>query len=409
MDKVKKKRHPIKNLPIKWSFMLYVVICIIISLLLSVISYNVFDALQSGIYYYYKDLYEDDIGRVGDIMVGDEIVSYGGIIYYTEDLHNYFSERDSFLYDMYGILAVVLVPCWFVVCIFITATLFYRRKLKKPLLILDKASERISEGDLDFTLSYNNRNEMGRLVASFETMRSSLEQLNREMWQMMEQRKRLNAAFAHDLRTPLTVLKGYSDFLLKYYPEDKVDKEKLISTMEMMGVQIKRLESYTQSMSSLQKLEELQISPESVGFKDLCNQLKSIGNVLIGDKTLEFDYKGEGSFLIDAAVVSQVFENLTANAVRYASSTVKVEIKVKNALFLIQISDDGKGFSEDALKKATEPYFRDEKDLSDVSHFGIGLYICRLLCEKHGGELLLRNIENGAQVMASFKMEKLEE
>lgn len=95
---------------------------------------------------------------------------------------------------------------------------FYLRKIKKPLAILDLASSRIAAGELEFIDEYDSRNEFGRLAESFETMRVSLHKANREMWQMMEARKRLNAAFAHDMRTPLTVLRGYSDFLLKYIP-----------------------------------------------------------------------------------------------------------------------------------------------------------------------------------------------
>ena len=60
--------------------------------------------------------------------------------------------------------------------------------------------------------------ELGKLCQSFETMRASLEANSRALWDAVEERKRLNAAFSHDLRTPLTVLQGYSDFLLDTLP-----------------------------------------------------------------------------------------------------------------------------------------------------------------------------------------------
>ena len=93
------------------------------------------------------------------------------------------------------------------------AALFYRRKLKGPIALLDMASRKIAEKDLDFAIHWDRRDEMGALCASFEEMRRALWENNRVMWRQMEERKRLNAAFAHDLRTPLTVLSGYAGML----------------------------------------------------------------------------------------------------------------------------------------------------------------------------------------------------
>ena len=81
--------------------------------------------------------------------------------------------------------------------------LFYRKRLKKPFAILEGAVDRIGRKDLDFTVSYASEDEIGRLCASFEEMRKSLEENQKEMWKLVEDQKQLNAAFAHDLRTPL--------------------------------------------------------------------------------------------------------------------------------------------------------------------------------------------------------------
>ena len=95
-----------------------------------------------------------------------------------------------------------------IAAILLAAVLFYRNKLKRPLTILKEAAEKISAQELDFSVAYAAQDEMGNLCRSFEEMRQALQQNNRLMWQQMEERRRINAAFAHDLRTPLTVLKG---------------------------------------------------------------------------------------------------------------------------------------------------------------------------------------------------------
>ncbi|NLT15786.1 MAG: HAMP domain-containing protein, partial [Clostridiales bacterium] len=113
-------------------------------------------------------------------------------------------------------VSTVSVPIYSALCVIAAALLFYRNKLKKPLLLLADASDRISKNDLDFSVDYKSRDEMGRLCGSFEKMRTALEENNKSMWHAMEERRRLNAAFSHDLRTPLTVLRGYTDFLKNY-------------------------------------------------------------------------------------------------------------------------------------------------------------------------------------------------
>lgn len=71
----------------------------------------------------------------------------------------------------------------------------------------------ISNNNLNFSIKYDSKDELGELCSSFETMRFTLANNFSEMWRQMEERKQLNAAFAHDLRTPLTVLKGYNEIL----------------------------------------------------------------------------------------------------------------------------------------------------------------------------------------------------
>lgn len=89
--------------------------------------------------------------------------------------------------------------------------LFYRNKLKVPFEKLMSASVSIGNNDLDFTLEYDRKDEMGRLCAEFEVMRRQLAENNRWMWQMVENEKALRASIAHDIRSPLAVLKGYHE------------------------------------------------------------------------------------------------------------------------------------------------------------------------------------------------------
>jgi signal transduction histidine kinase len=168
-----------------------------------------------------------------------------------------------------------------------------------------------------------------------------------------------------------------------------------------MDVYLKRLEGYTETMASLQKLDEIELTPAEIDFNNLCDELENVSGILIPDKKLIFNRAGGGTLHIDKPAVMQVYENLAANAARYAENTVEVTFEANGNIFKVAAADNGPGFSPDALKNAAEPYYRGDKDISASAHFGIGLYISKLLCEKHGGTLTVEN-SGGGKVTASF-------
>ena len=101
---------------------------------------------------------------------------------------------------------------------------------------------------------------------------------------------------------------------------------------------------------------------------------------------------------------ASVAKELCENAIDAGASKITVEIQHGGMTFL-RVADDGKGFSPKELLSATKPYYCGEQEPGSY-HFGLGLHICRTLCEKHGGSLLLRNgPDGGAEVIANFSCE----
>ena len=307
-------------------------------------------------------------------------------------------ETKIWLLEMFSDISA---PVYSAACALLGVALFYRSKLKKPLLLLRAASEKISRSDLDFSLRYDGKDEMGQLCRSFETMRSILAANFSEMWRQIEERKQLNAAFAHDLRTPLTVLKGYNE-ILQSSPEPSTRE-----TAATMEKHIKRLEQYVSSMSRLHRLEDVQPEYRKLLRSDLIRSLEESGKAEchahkkafhFHDRTFSESWQADGCFL------SQVCSNLMANAARYAASEVTLSIKEESGGLCLEVSDDGKGFSKESLHKAAAPYYTEDKDSGE--HFGLGLYICRTLCERHGGYLKIENLPKGAKVKTFFKVDK---
>lgn len=295
-----------------------------------------------------------------------------------------------------------------IVAIVLTSTLFYKNRIEVPLSILINESKHIAKNELNFVCTYKSQDEMGELCSAFDKMRQQLIENNEKMWSIMEEQSRINAAFAHDLRTPLTVLHGYTDLLLKYYPEGKISDEKLLDTLKLMDGQVTRLEEFGNTMKEINRLDQLEINKKPVSTMELQEKINNMIYVLNGTNGIHIILndiaENKEKVNLDERVVLEVVENLISNALRYAKSEIQISLdKTQDGKELIlYIKDDGKGFSRQELKVAVKPYYRDQSNNS-TEHFGIGLTICKLLCEKHGGFLRLANsIKGGAIVTVSF-------
>lgn len=320
-----------------------------------------------------------------------------------------YTEQDQMIDFLCGMLGLLCIPASFIGGAIISSALFYRNKLRQPLKLLGDAAARIAEDDLDFTLQYDRRDDMGQLCAAFESMRASLAENNRRLWRSVEERKRLNAAFTHDLRTPLTVLKGYADMMIKFAPDESCPRGKLVATARTMSRHVLRIEGYVNSMSDIQRLEDLPCRPEPLDAAEFLSGMRDAMQMLCDERNRLLDFRAAPmtQLSLDRALVCRVWENLLRNALRYASNCVRVECGQADGEFRLSVANDGPTFTQEELRRATDAYYsnRNPSGSGDEAHFGLGLHICRMICEKHGGRLWLENHpQYGATVVACFRM-----
>lgn len=312
-------------------------------------------------------------------------------------------------YNALGILQFVL-PIIFVIAGLLSADLvFYGMKLKKPLAELQSGAERIMKKDLDFSIQATSKDELGKLCNAFEEMRLELLKSNQEIWRQMEERKRLNVAFSHDLRNPVAVLKGSARILKKGLSSGTLSSQNLQDSVSLIEEYTGRIEMYIEAMSSVQRLEELQCSPQYISLTALIKELSDSTHLLMmysGINVEEHFEKLQGNAWIDKAIVFNVAENLITNAARYAKAKIQVSLTLDEEMLILSVQDDGPGFPQEILRKGAEPFLRGEEANEQSSHFGMGLYVCRLLCEKHNGSLVLQNTSNGASATARFRVSK---
>lgn len=308
---------------------------------------------------------------------------------------------------------------------------FYRVHIAGPLAELAGAADRIAEQDLDFAIGTVRGRELGRLSETLEHMRASLLEAQRELWRTAESRRRLNAAFAHDLRTPITVLKGTVEMAqMRLRRGDTLD----VGALDALSAQVARLERYATSMGGLTKLEDRPVECEALALDDLREELdRHVSGVIAargGGLKLELPSMGEAAAMpaletagapvpdaiggsasatdsrpaallaIDLPLVEEVLDNLLSNACVHASSIVTFDMMVDAGVLTLVVTDDGPGFTPEALHRGCDPFFSENKS---AEHFGLGLNVSSVLCGLHGGKIALANAETGgARVIATF-------
>ena len=302
------------------------------------------------------------------------------------------AEQERILHLLGGIqiASIAVLP---VAGLGLAGVLFYQLKLKGPISVLQMGTERIRAHDLDFTIPEVSKDELGQVCAAFETMRAELLRSNQELWRQAEERKRLNAAFAHDLRNPITVLKGTVK-LLRRGAEDE-------QALERLEVYTRRIEQYVEAMSGVQRLEQLPVEPRPVSLSQLGNELEETAGLLAPALSLSCRFPKEGWVNLDHGLFLTVAENLIANTVRFSRSKLELTLETDSGFLTLTAADDGPGFPQELIQNGPKPFGKRD---GDAAHFGMGLYTCKLLCQKHSGDLRLQN-GPGAVVLASFKFQ----
>lgn len=364
----------LKNMGLKQSFLLLTISCITLSLTLLAASFFLFQKIKKS-------------------------YPTGGIAFHSDGTSTMLpgpsAQQQTIItmLDIAQVICCILLPMSGALVAFL---LFYQLKLKRPMAVLQDGITRIYKNDLDFTISISTTDEMGQLCAAFESMRKELLLTNRLLWQQAEERKRLNAAFSHDLRNPITVLKGTVKLLRKGIPDAQA-----IDRLENYTL---RIEEYVEAMSSIQRLEQLTCRPSIVALSTLQSELQETARLFIPSAEVLLTMPAEGSVCVDHGLVLTVAENLIGNSARFVKHTLSLQIEVTADSLWLRVLDDGPGYPDSLLQKGPKPF---ETASSNDTHFGMGLYTSQLLCEKHGGCLILENNTNGgARATAVFHLFK---
>ncbi len=277
---------------------------------------------------------------------------------------------------------------------------YYRHKLYYPLKALSEATEQIAEKNLDFKVAYESEDELGKLCRSFEQMRQVLYENNRQLWKMIEERKLVQASVAHDLRNPIAIIQGYTEYLQIHLYKEDMARERIAEIADNIGRAAGRLEQYTESIRKINQLDDMEIHREEASAEELAVKITEDLSLMASEQGKKLLFTGrvpEGAIFVDVSILYRILENLLNNALRYAKETIELSFEMRSeanadsdsgeSLFVVTLADDGEGFPEAIQKSRNRLLPATEEN----GHCGMGLTISRLLCQKHGGRLELAN------------------
>lgn len=288
------------------------------------------------------------------------------------------------------IIAAVIV----VVLTGVTLTFWIHKSVMNPMNKLKLATRRISEGDLDFTLEADGNDEFGELCKDFEEMRIRLKQTAEDRIRDEEESKELVSNISHDLKTPITAIKGYVEGIMDGVADTPEKMDKYIRTIynkaNDMDKLIAELTTYSKIDTNRMPYNFTKVNVDEY-FLDCIDELHyelDSRNITLS----YFNYVDKDVIIIaDIEQLKRVINNIVSNSVKYIGDkqgVLNIRINDEGDFIRVEIEDNGKGIEQKDLPFIFDRFYRtDSSRNSNQGGSGIGLSIVKKIIEAHGGKI----------------------
>lgn len=284
-----------------------------------------------------------------------------------------------------------------------------------PLGRMKKATQNIKEGNLDFELEVETEDEIGQLCRDFEEMRVRLKDTATENVESDKRSKELISNISHDLKTPITAIKGYVEGIMDGVADTPEKMDRYIRTIynkaNDMDMLINELTLYSKIDSNRIPYNFNTLFVNDY-FADCAEDLK----IDIEARGVHFEYVNyvaqDVKIIADAEQLKRVINNIISNAIKYMDKQQKnIHLRVKDVgdFVQVEIEDNGKGIGSKELPYIFERFYRtDASRNSATGGSGIGLSIVKKIVEEHGGNIWATSKEGTGTIMY-FVIRKFEE
>jgi len=292
-------------------------------------------------------------------------------------------------------------------------TFYVSKSIIMPIKKLSIAAKKISNGDLDYSVKSTKNDELGELSNTFEEMRLKLKDAKMSQMRYEQNRQELIASISHDLKTPLTSIKGYVKGI-----QDGVANtpEKL---ERYMNIVYKTAQDMDGLIDELFLYSKLDLKRESFHFEKV--DLYSFFADFIEELALHLESE-QGSaelfadksklYLVEAdrEKLRRVVSNIIQNSLKYMdkeNKKIQVHLSSGNDSILVKMSDNGSGIRQEDLPFIFESFYRtDASRNSSTGGSGLGLSIAKKIIEQHGGSIWAES-ERGKGTSVYFQLKKV--
>lgn len=272
------------------------------------------------------------------------------------------------------------------------------KKIVRPLELLSYGAEQIKNGNLDFQMNYDSDDEFKQVCDDFDEMRMRLKDSVDMQLKYEENRKQLVVGISHDLRTPLTAIKGYVEGLRDGVANTPEKQKKYLDTIYTKACDMDVL---VDSLFLFSKLDtgKFPFKFNIVSINEYVNGFYEGAKKEFYGKNVEISFlsKCENSILakLDIQEMNRVLLNIVGNSIKY-NKEIKVEINIelyeKDNLIVLEISDNGTGVPEEDLSKLFLSFYRGDASRTKPNEgSGLGLAIAKHIVEAHDGAITAYN------------------
>ncbi len=301
-------------------------------------------------------------------------------------------------------MAVCIVLILVVTALSITAWIY--KSIVTPIYQLEEAAQNIKEGNLDFTVEAESDDEMGNLCRNFEDMRLRLKESAEESLEAEKQNRILISNISHDLKTPITAIKGYVEGILDGVADTPEKVDKYMRTIYSKAIDMDRL---INELTLYAKIDTNRIPYDfkrmkAADYFDDCIEEIGLGLEAEHIGLSYFNYAGdEVEIIADPEQLKRVINNIIGNSIKYMDKEhglINIRVKDVGDFIQIEIEDNGKGIAQKDLPYIFDRFYRtDASRNSATGGSGIGLSIVKKIVEDHGGKIWATSKESTGTVM----------
>ena len=281
------------------------------------------------------------------------------------------------------------------------------RVLTRALEPLVDVADHVGAQQLDFVVGTSSVRQVSDVLDAMEQMRASLKTSLEARWEAEERARQQVASLAHDLKTPLTVVRANADFIAEEldgdHAPDEAERRDLAAAARDISAGSERLDAYIRLLIDASRGAG-DASREPIRPADLCEQIVREARATAHARGIEADIDIESAIgtlpevPLDRVTLMRAAMNLVSNAAEHARGRIGIACALSGNTLTICVTDDGPGFSPAALEHGCERLFTDDSARSNrggEQHYGLGLYTAAETVRAHGGDLVLANPPDG--------------